>query len=790
MNKADDFQLRIILGKPSADRSYDDLLALRTRIAEFDLFKSTFAGLHPRQLDELCRSLGFETFDHGQVIFNQGDLGDKFYIVLSGSCSVKLKYTVEDPTSGDSEIREKLLFTCVAGQHFGERALEFSEPRAASVIAAAFSEIMTITKDAYTKILKAYQEESGLLKLDSDNKASIIRVLSKGREKRTEAELLAVSAYLERRNHFFQKFTADQRIELCRVSELISIYGRTTLFKQWQVGQAFYVILSGTVDVFVNSMDPSKIEEDEEPNAANLKTGVDGLLVNTLGPGSSFGERALDSETNQRTASVVTCDHMTELLVISREDYHAIVAVIMQEETAEKVKLLRSTLIFKDAPFPVLKEMAKYMEARTYHIDSFLLTSGCTASDMIIIAEGEALVGIDIDHYNNSMFNTTAPPTVCNTPSQGTPRVAKKGKSKVTSAYGQHIRVDSTVRREKLELGRVGPSAVLCTEITQLSGINEECFHPETVQATTIVSAFVVAKNDYYHHLAVDSRRQITELIRNYRPPNLATLWDCGAIEMGESRWRSQNTWKAFRKDVISGKKTANILYNHHKQKQYSLVSNEMNKRILLGPLDETQLPAYQKTKRDVDATNHLIVTKERAERRAIVDQLEAKEREDLKRFTPLNQKELKDAAHAREHSNTLSGLPAKTVSAVEEDGLVSAKVNKSVLLQGDTVVSSSYGHPFSLVHIHREKVKYRSGMGPRRMIKCYFRLCGITTSCSDAVKAAEAIMLNAFISMYNSDMERSSEVFLNWKQFLSFDSMPMHHTDHLISKSRAQYND
>lgn len=344
----EEFNLRLILRKPGNQRSYDDLLQLRSRIATFDLLKSTFAGLHPRQVDELCRNLGLEEFQLDEVIFNQGDIGDKFYIILSGTCIVKLKYTVIDPVTKDSEEREKVLFTCSVGQHFGERALEFNEPRAASVIAVAFTEVLTITKFAYTKILKAYQEEAGLTKIDAGNKASIVRVLSKARDKRSEAELLAVSAYLERRNNFFQKFTADQRLELCRVSELISIYGRTTLFKQGQVGQAFYIILSGSVDIFVNSIAM------EDAHHGTLKTGSDGTLVASLVSGSSFGERALDSDSNLRTGTVITCDTLTELLVISREDYHTIVAVILQEETAEKVSLLRRTLLFKDVPFTIL----------------------------------------------------------------------------------------------------------------------------------------------------------------------------------------------------------------------------------------------------------------------------------------------------------------------------------------------------------------------------------------------------------------------------------------------------
>ena len=366
-------------------------------------------------------------------------------------------------------MREKTLFTCMPGQHFGERALEFNEPRAASVVTAAYTELLTVTRDAYTKILKAYEEESGLMKLDSDNKASVVRVLSKSREKRNEAELLAVAAFLERRNHFFQKFTTDQRLELTRVSELISIYGRTTLFKQASIGQAFYVILSGTVDVYVNTVDAD----------SSTKTGSDGLLVNTLVSGASFGERALESKSSQRTASVLTCEGLTELLVIAREDYNTIVTIMMQEELAEKCALLRRTLLFKDVPFPVLREFSRFMESKIFHIDSYLTVAGKKVFDIVIIKEGECQVEMESSHYNN-LLDEDVP--IVPWDGKGRPQSPKSG------GYQQSKKVSKHVRTETISLGRVGPAAVLSTDITQLRGIHAEAFHRETIQATTIVT--------------------------------------------------------------------------------------------------------------------------------------------------------------------------------------------------------------------------------------------------------------------------------------------------------------
>ena len=192
------------------------------------------------------------------------------------------------------------------------------------------------------------------------------------------------------------------------------------------------------------------------------------------------------------------------------------------------------------------------MEAKLYHIDAYLTQAGHKALDIIIIQEGECHVEMEVERYKNDLYNTTAPNS-----NGGSPR------HKVTGMYGQHIRHGPSAKVEIVDLGRVGPGAVLCTDIALLHTINEDCYHRETVQATTIVSGFVIAKNDYYHHLHMDARQKVTELVKQYQPPHLATLWDCGAQQMGEEEYRLKAAWKLFRWELVHGKKGANIVNCH-----------------------------------------------------------------------------------------------------------------------------------------------------------------------------------------------------------------------------------
>ena len=60
-----------------------------------------------------------------------------------------------------------------------------------------------------------------------------------------------MSQYLKRRSPLIKKMSIEKRIEICRAATLVSIWGVSTLFQQGEVGDLFYIILSGEVKVFV-----------------------------------------------------------------------------------------------------------------------------------------------------------------------------------------------------------------------------------------------------------------------------------------------------------------------------------------------------------------------------------------------------------------------------------------------------------------------------------------------------------------------------------------------------------
>jgi len=114
-------------------------------ICEFLRKVPLFAALDPRTLTEVADKMGLETHPEGTVLVRQGDPGDKFYLIRSGSAVV----TVSDGT----HTRE--LAHIEEGDFFGEAALISGEPRNATVTATEEVALCTLDKEEFRAVLES-----------------------------------------------------------------------------------------------------------------------------------------------------------------------------------------------------------------------------------------------------------------------------------------------------------------------------------------------------------------------------------------------------------------------------------------------------------------------------------------------------------------------------------------------------------------------------------------------------------------------------------------------------------
>jgi CRP-like cAMP-binding protein len=95
-------------------------------------------------LAEFAALVKHESFDAGEVIIRQGEVGDKFYIIESGTVDI----------IGEKQgvpFREVIL---ASGDFFGEVALLTGAPRNATVIARDDVEVFTLAKEHFDQALR------------------------------------------------------------------------------------------------------------------------------------------------------------------------------------------------------------------------------------------------------------------------------------------------------------------------------------------------------------------------------------------------------------------------------------------------------------------------------------------------------------------------------------------------------------------------------------------------------------------------------------------------------------
>jgi len=116
------------------------------------------AQLNEAQLGTVLKESRIATYEAGDVLIFEGDIGRRFFVLLDGECDVfqlsnlasssRMPGFSPDPTRTAFGGRTN---TLVAGAYFGERALVTNEPRAASIVAATNAIALIVDRSALAR---------------------------------------------------------------------------------------------------------------------------------------------------------------------------------------------------------------------------------------------------------------------------------------------------------------------------------------------------------------------------------------------------------------------------------------------------------------------------------------------------------------------------------------------------------------------------------------------------------------------------------------------------------------
>ncbi|KAJ8609144.1 hypothetical protein CTAYLR_006062 [Chrysophaeum taylorii] len=239
----------------------------------------------------------------GNNVVTQGHAGDLFYIVESGRLRVFVKNDDEDDgadaatSTSPSDIRlfrthatlGKFLHVLGPGSSFGELALMYDTPRAATIHAVTDCKLWAIRRDECKAVLQTIQRD------EMERRVDFLREVCVG----DTAKKISLGELL----------TDIELNRLAGALETESVVASEIIIRQGQVGNHFYLIESGEVSVHKNL--PSSCRRMSVVLAENR--------VTNIAAGGYFGELALINE-DVRAASVKAVTDC-RLLTLSRADF-------------------------------------------------------------------------------------------------------------------------------------------------------------------------------------------------------------------------------------------------------------------------------------------------------------------------------------------------------------------------------------------------------------------------------------------------------------------------------------
>lgn len=273
---------------------------------------SPFRALSDREMKTIIDAFESVKIHQGDTLIRQGDIGDFFYIMRNG----KVRF----------ELNGNLVGYATKGKSFGELALLYTSPRAASVIAETPTTVYRVDQKTFRYIM-----QSQTLQAEGDKK-----------------NLLQGIAFL-------QDLDASDLNKLVHTMTPRKFEEGEYIVVKGEEGDTFYVIQEGQISV------------------KNITIGSRDYEDQVLGPGDYFGERALLAKEPRSADCVAKTDGIA--LTIDKETFEKVVGKLaMLMVKAED----RRKLVSFSGPTPHLS-----CECMIYLITSkqcFYFYTGCFAN--------------------------------------------------------------------------------------------------------------------------------------------------------------------------------------------------------------------------------------------------------------------------------------------------------------------------------------------------------------------------------------------------------------------------
>lgn len=167
-----------------------------------------FSALENKEMEIIVNAMKEQSVETGTTVIKQGDNGDELYVVNSGQLDCFRQFP--------NESQPRFLLTYSAGDAFGELALLYNAPRAASIVAKTECTLFVLDRQTFNHIVKD----------------AVIRRRNKYHQFLSKIELL-------------DSLTEIEKDKVCDCLQIAHYKPHEYIIKEGDKGNTFYFILEG-----------------------------------------------------------------------------------------------------------------------------------------------------------------------------------------------------------------------------------------------------------------------------------------------------------------------------------------------------------------------------------------------------------------------------------------------------------------------------------------------------------------------------------------------------------------
>ncbi|XP_064601097.1 uncharacterized protein LOC135467261 [Liolophura sinensis] len=240
----------------------------------------------------------------------------------------------------------------------------------------------------------------------------VVSVITKPAQERTDMEVEQILPWFRKKSDLFRNLRPGVVKDIIKNCQFDSLEKDTVVIRQGDKGDRFYIILNGSVSIYINptlsDADNDAVRKQAQEQLAQAdhlaeeggleKKKLDlskfGNYIGKIEAGKSFGELALINKDCVRNASIIT-DVSTDLLVVDRTLYNRSLHAYQAQEFAQRSQFTTQYPLFSNWQPRYKKQMAMSLRKDTIPYESTIVRQGDPVENIYFLLSGQAKILVD-----------------------------------------------------------------------------------------------------------------------------------------------------------------------------------------------------------------------------------------------------------------------------------------------------------------------------------------------------------------------------------------------------------